>query len=453
MNSRCFGAAVLTTLLGCHSHLVLTCERYPEYCSDVSTKVDASDAAEGWDVFNDLTRPDAAADAGIARPDVTPRDVSRGVWDPAANEAVFGPVRGVLGRGTWAFPRPTQPPIVPRNAVICQNLDVVDRVAGPAGRFLRPVVYDGWYYHHHTAGLYLARTSLHGAVREHMTDLPVEPLVPGFLTIVAPRRDTAIVSVMDWSTNTGAIVEFGDMTRPGVVLAARTHTPEPEGRWSPTHGVVATDQFIAWAWSPFGDGPHEVWVAGPHGENPRRIPFSPRQDAALWMTASGRWLAVSSLGITHLWTPGRDSLERFGGVSGRWQPYIDGEQMVWLDTRHGAGSGGDAHNPEVYWMDLRTGQERRITHDPPDRPAGQTDPVVSGDWVVWSDFRNARAPNPAQSFSDRMDLYAFNLRTNREYVLYEGHQSKAPIIVGNDVIFGCGANGVSHLFRVPLPRP
>ena len=23
----------------------------------------------------------------------------------------------------------------------------------------------------------------------------------------------------------------------------------------------------------------------------------------------------------------------------------------------------------------------------------------------------------------------------------------------DDVIFGCGANGVSHLFRVPLPRP
>lgn len=452
MTLRCCGAAMLSLLLGCSSG-PFNCRDYPDYCVDGSTAVDASDVIEGWDVFNDLARVDTAADAGIARADVAARDVTRGVWDPAANEAIFGPVRGVLGRGTWTFPRPTQPPIMQRNPIVCQNLEVVDRVNGPVGDFIRPVVYDGWYYHHHTAGLYLARTSLRGAVREHMTNLPVEPLVPEFLTIVAPRRETAIVSVMDWSTNTGAIVEFGDITRPGVVLAARTHTPEAEGRWSPTRGVVATDQFIAWTWSPYTNGPSEVWVAGPHGEDPRRIPFSPRPDIVNWMTASGSWLAVSSLGIIHLWTPGRAALEEFGGVAGRWQPYIDGDQMVWLDTRHGAGSAGNAYNPEVYWMDLRTGQERRITHDPPERPAGQTDPVVSGEWVVWSDFRNAMVRNPAQSFTDRMDLYAFNLRTGREYVLYEGNKSTAPIIVGNDVIFGCGANGAAHLFRVPLPRP
>jgi len=269
---------------------------------------------------------------------------------------------------------------------------------------------------------------------------------------VVCRRSDLVVAVSQRTPKSSAIVEFTDPTGPGVVRWVRVTEPRPE--WATgIYEHVATESLMAWTYQ-YNGGPLQLWVAGPHGEAPRVLVTSPSQ---FYPTASGSTLVFEYRDVLHRWSPGMAAPERVTPEinSWQWSPWLDGDRLVWLDGRHGRGSRDRRDNPEVYFKDLRTGETRRLTHDPPERPVGQVDPTISGDWVAWSDFRDAATPNPSTSFSDRMDLYAFNLRTGREHRLVSEQQTSLPRILGGRVAFACTIPrpvGYGQLFLVPLPR-
>lgn len=83
-----------------------------------------------------------------------------------------------------------------------------------------------------------------------------------------------------------------------------------------------------------------------------------------------------------------------------WQ--ADGTRVLWVAYRAGEGRGAN-----LYAYDLATKTARRVTFS----EGRETEPSLSGDWVVWADLRSERTPQP------RYNLYFQNLDTINEYKL------------------------------------
>ncbi|WP_455392968.1 hypothetical protein [[Eubacterium] cellulosolvens] len=80
------------------------------------------------------------------------------------------------------------------------------------------------------------------------------------------------------------------------------------------------------------------------------------------------------------------------------EPVIYGDYIVWTDYRNDNGSG---LNSDIYLYDLSTHQERAICTE----PGRQVRPDIYGTWVVWEDNRNG---------PDNWDLYGYDLITGTE---------------------------------------
>ena len=103
-------------------------------------------------------------------------------------------------------------------------------------------------------------------------------------------------------------------------------------------------------------------------------------------------------------------------------PAVSGDRVVWQDFR-------DAGYGEIYLKDLAPGSVRRITND----PGGQYHPDISGDWVVWADNRNTQ-----------FDLYGLNLNRGRAVRLTNTPENEiSPRVVGPWVVYLEDAAGVA----------
>ncbi len=89
---------------------------------------------------------------------------------------------------------------------------------------------------------------------------------------------------------------------------------------------------------------------------------------------------------------------------------IDGSIIVWQDARSSPDHvPPEFSNRDIYALDLRTGQEFAVCTALWD----QEDPAVSGDIIVWADYRRANPIlNPLIS-----DIYGYNLSTGREFLI------------------------------------
>ncbi len=76
----------------------------------------------------------------------------------------------------------------------------------------------------------------------------------------------------------------------------------------------------------------------------------------------------------------------------QYAPAISGDRIVWEDWRNG--------NLDIYLYDLATNTERQITTDRND----QVRPAIAGDLIVWEDWRNGNC-----------DIYLYDLATNTEH--------------------------------------
>jgi beta propeller repeat protein len=98
-------------------------------------------------------------------------------------------------------------------------------------------------------------------------------------------------------------------------------------------------------------------------------------------------------------------------------------KVVWQDFR-------DPGYGEIYFKDLRTGEERRLTDD----PYSQYHPSVFENWVVWSDKRNVQS-----------DLYGYNLLRRTEARLTETPENETrPFVSGKWVVYEEDSAGVSQ---------
>ncbi len=238
-----------------------------------------------------------------------------------------------------------------------------------------------------------------------------------------------------------AIIEFTDLNSPSRVLWQVTRQPYrmPSTIASGIRDIVATESFMAWTFRPTPNGggaPIFLYVAGPHGENPHVIKALATGASEFQLTASGdRFVYVEDYRLW-TWTVGMAAPERLLAEEGNMvEPWLVGDQLVWIDFRHDGGSAWDANNTEIYWMNLRTRETRRITSDPPVRVAMQINPRVIGDWIVWTDFRNAVRPVSANWSTDRQDIYGYHLPSQREHLLIQGGILREPNLIGDHLYY------------------
>ena len=83
-------------------------------------------------------------------------------------------------------------------------------------------------------------------------------------------------------------------------------------------------------------------------------------------------------------TPGVEEFPVCLNTAKQWQPAISGNIVVWVDYRSKPDTEAAIGNGDVYGYDLSTGTEFPICID----PADQSDPAISGNVVVWQDFRH-----------------------------------------------------------------
>jgi beta propeller repeat protein len=98
------------------------------------------------------------------------------------------------------------------------------------------------------------------------------------------------------------------------------------------------------------------------------------------------------------WTETRITVDPTAQVN----PEIHGNYVVWKDMRNNEGDlkdFPDNYNSDIYLFDLSTGTEKQITTN----DQSQFDPDVSGDHIVWLDYR-----------SGKPEVYLYNLNTGTE---------------------------------------
>lgn len=222
------------------------------------------------------------------------------------------------------------------------------------------------------------------------------------------------------------IVIFDDVERLGRIVWSRW----PSVDESPRVGIelTATERFIAWNDFFIGAGPApyypRVMVAGPNGELAAPLapgPDTPDEETGQMTSEAADLIWRTADGIQHYNVDSRVREELTGDRAYQWSPYLHHRRVVWVDQRdQPAGTIQHPNNPEIYLFDLDTRERRRITVDPSDRPVGQTSPIIVGDWIVWSDFRNALDPNPAQWFATRMELFGYHIPTGQTVPVLTG---------------------------------
>ena len=95
-------------------------------------------------------------------------------------------------------------------------------------------------------------------------------------------------------------------------------------------------------------------------------------------------------------------------------PALSGNRVVWQDFR-------DAGYGEIYCKDLKTGDVRRITNN----PHSQYHPAISGDWIVWADTRETQS-----------DIYGFHLlRRNESRITTTPENETRPFLHGKWVVY------------------
>ncbi|RJQ44220.1 MAG: hypothetical protein C4534_06575, partial [Gaiellales bacterium] len=101
-------------------------------------------------------------------------------------------------------------------------------------------------------------------------------------------------------------------------------------------------------------------------------------------------------------------------------PDIDGNIVVWEDMRNAyQDANGWWHNPDIYMKNLTTGVEQAVTTDMGD----QYYPVVAGNRVFWSDYRNGN-----------WDIYMYDIATGSETRLTNSSYDQSWVDVEGDLV-------------------
>ncbi|MDQ3928298.1 MAG: hypothetical protein M3328_04020, partial [Chloroflexota bacterium] len=118
-------------------------------------------------------------------------------------------------------------------------------------------------------------------------------------------------------------------------------------------------------------------------------------------------------------------------------PDVSGDIVVWADFRNSK-SATDLASGDIYMYNIRTGKETLVT-----RAAGlQTGPVTNGKVIVWADYRNEPKPDGFNS-----NIYGYDIATKKEFVITKEPSTQLyPAISGNTVVWADWRNGEGDIF-------
>ena len=119
----------------------------------------------------------------------------------------------------------------------------------------------------------------------------------------------------------------------------------------------------------------------------------------------------------------------------KWGAVLSDTHVAWIERGEEIqlpSDGGSKNTANVFVMDLRSGEQRRIT----DVPANRNHLRISSSWLVWADNRNE-----IQERLERYNIYAYDLSKNQEIpvAVAIGHQ-KQPAIHGDVVVWSDNRN-------------
>lgn len=225
---------------------------------------------------------------------------------------------------------------------------------------------------------------------------------------------------------------------------------------------TASDEVTAMVYSNFMG--QQLWVGGAHANNmhPLAVPQEFRDFQRLdLLVADGPHVLIASQGEVYLYTrrpDGSDLVENLThDAIDQWRPAISGRHIVWVDQRdEPRGSAWEPNNPEIYLYDIETRARTRITHDPPSHPVRQDEPTVSGDWIVWSDWRNTAQPNPPPGVVQPVDLYGYHIPTGREVVVARSGPDTylgGPVLTRDHLWYLCSHSTPRSEGSYRMPRP
>jgi len=130
---------------------------------------------------------------------------------------------------------------------------------------------------------------------------------------------------------------------------------------------------------------------------------------------------------------------------------IEGDRVVWMDSRNDPKADyAKIGNADIFYHDLSSGKTSAVTT----HPATQENPDIEGDWVVWTDWRNAKNPVPVTSGDfDNGDIYAKNLKTGKVYQVTDfKHNELYPKVEGGKVYFRARSKQGLDIFVIDLKK-
>jgi beta propeller repeat protein len=118
-------------------------------------------------------------------------------------------------------------------------------------------------------------------------------------------------------------------------------------------------------------------------------------------------------------------------------PDVSGNIVVWEDWRNARRTPFD--NADIYGYNILTGAEFPICNN----SAAQRDPRISGDIVVWTDNRNGGWSN--------WDIYGYNLTSGTEFAICTAESNQAsPAVSGDIVVWRDERNGNRDIYAYDL---
>jgi beta-lactamase regulating signal transducer with metallopeptidase domain len=153
-------------------------------------------------------------------------------------------------------------------------------------------------------------------------------------------------------------------------------------------------------------------------------------------------LAASARGIISAWAGYPGEFVVCSAVGDQVRAAVSGDVIVWIDYRNapsGHSTGEPPGHADIYGYDIRTGRESAVCIESGD----QLDPSIDGNLIVWTDYRSDADGRPSGDGTDTPDIYGYDLTTGEEFAIctVPGPQ-RWPDVSGDIVVWDDGRNWV-----------